>query len=239
MLRKRVNLFGVWIDDISLGGALLLAEKSLAENGKARSFFTPNLEMIAAARGDKRIKKLLNMSSVALPDGFSLKIIAKALGKEIVNTVPGIDFGEELFELAQKLGAGVFLLGGRRGVAKEAARRLRLRYPKLNICGTHHGYFESGGEGDVLDAIERSGPQILIVCRGFPRQESFAAKCIMGALPSIKVVACLGGALDVWSGRSERAPKLMRKIHLEWLYRVAREPKRLSRLFSALYSLQK
>ena len=232
MLQKRVNLLDVYIDDISLKRAAFLAYKSI-RGGERRSFFTPNLEMLSGALGNEKIKRLLNSSSVSLPDGFSLKIVAKIIGKNVKNTVAGIDFGEKLLELAEKEGARVFLLGGKRGVAALAAKNILKKHPKINICGTFHGYFKCEQAGAVCKMIERYNADILIVCQGFPKQESFA-RLVMNRTERVKVVACLGGAMDVWSGSVERAPELMRDMHLEWLWRIVQDPSRCVRLIKSL-----
>ena len=232
MLRKRVNLLGINIDDISLDRATFLAYKSL-RGGKRRSFFTPNLEMLSSAQKNEEIKKMLNSASVSLPDGFSLKIIAKILGKEIKHTVAGIEFGEALVEIAEKEGARVFLLGGRKGVAPRAAKSILAKHPSLRVCGTFHGYFKAKHIPAVARMIEKSGADILIVCQGFPKQEHFA-NFVMKNTEFVKVVACLGGAFDIWSGDLERAPKSMRDIHAEWLWRIIQEPSRLERFVKSL-----
>jgi N-acetylglucosaminyldiphosphoundecaprenol N-acetyl-beta-D-mannosaminyltransferase len=232
MLQKRINLFGVDIDDISLDRATFLAYKSI-RGGKRRSFFTPNLEMLSGALGDEKLLQALNSASVSLPDGYSLKIVAKILGKEIKNTVPGIDFGERLLELCEKEGARVFLLGGKRGVASRAAKSIVRKHPEIKICGTFHGYFKSCDVAAVCRMIEKSRADALIVCRGFPKQELFALQA-MKKLDRLKVVTCLGGAFDVWAESSRRAPTCVRNMHLEWMWRIMEEPSRCFRLVSSL-----
>ncbi len=228
MLQKRVNLFGVRIDDIDMKRALLFACKSL-RGGERRCFFTINPEMLARAVDEERIKRLLNSSSVSLPDGFGLKLVGKILGNEVKHTTPGIDFGEGLISVASKTRARVFFLGGKRGVAHRAARNMLIKYPGLIPCGAFHGYFKKEHTSAVIKMIEKSGADIVIVCLGFPRQEGFALK-LMEQTQAIKVVACLGGSFDVWSGEVERASECLRRLHLEWLYRVARQPSRVFRL---------
>ena len=232
MLEKRVNLFGVRIDDITLRRAALLARKSILL-GERRCFFTPNLQMLSKARGNDEIKELLNSSSISLPDGFSLKILVGILGKRVENTVPGIDFGEELLKISEKEGARVFLLGGRRGVAKRAAKKLFEKHQRLKICGVFHGYFKSEHAGAVCKMIEKSGADVLIVCQGFPRQEEFA-RFVMSESKSVKVVACLGGSIDVWAGDIKRAPECLRDCHLEWLWRILNEPSRCAEFIKSL-----
>ena len=232
MLKKYVNLFGVKIDDISLLRATMLARTSLRD-GEGRIFFTPNLEMLEMARKNGEIRDLLNSASVLLPDGEGVLLTSRLMKTPIKNKVAGIDFGESLVALAEKEGKSVFLLGAKEGVAKNAAKNLINRFPNLKICGIHSGYFSSEEEVDIIAKIKRANPDILIVCMGFPRQERFVVKH-KSELESIKVVACLGGALDVWSGRKKRAPKFIRNARLEWLWRTAIEPKRALRLAKSL-----
>ena len=235
MLKKYVNLFGLKIDDISLLRATTLARTSL-RGGEGRIFFTPNLEMLEMARKNGEIRDLLNSASVLLPDGDGVLLTSRLMKTPIKNKVTGIDFGESLMDLAQKEGKSIFLLGGKVGVAKKAAKNLLIKYPNLKICGIHSGYFQAEAECEIVSKIKGANPDILIVCMGFPRQEKFVVKH-KSEFESIKVVACLGGALDIWSGRKKRAPKFIRNAHLEWLWRTAIEPKRVRRLFASCPTL--
>ena len=235
MMQKRVNLFGLTVDDISLSRATELARVSLI-SGESRVFFTPNLEMLEGARKNEETRKILNSGSVLLPDGAGLLLASRFLGVPIKNKASGIDFGEELIALAEDEGASVFLLGGAKGVAKRAAKKQLIKHPNLKICGIHNGYFEKENEGDIIKKIQKARPDILIVCMGFPRQESFVCEH-RDELSSVKVFACLGGALDVWSGKKKRAPKVIQMARLEWLWRILGEPKRATRFVSSLPAL--
>ena len=138
MSEKRVDLFGLRVDDISLSQCTFLANESL-KSKERRVFFTPNLEMLAGARRSEGICKMLNESSLSLPDGIGIKIVSRLLGIKIENTVLGIDFGEELMRIANERGYRVFLLGGGEGVAEKAAKNLKARYKGIEICGTSQG----------------------------------------------------------------------------------------------------
>ena len=235
MLQKKVNLFGVFIDDISKEDALVLAMKSLSD-GEARSFFTPNLEMLDGARRSEGIRRILNGATVCLPDGIGVNMISKLLGTPIKSSAAGIDFGEMLIERAAKTNARVFLLGGRRDVAEAAAENLKKRHQNLVVCGVHHGYFSSYEAQSVIEQISSADTDILFVCMGFPRQEKFVYE--MGeSLRGVKVFACLGGALDVWSGEKTRAPVTFRRYGLEWLWRIICEPSRAERFILSLPTL--
>ena len=236
MLQKRVNLFGVFIDDISISEALIEAKNSLTGKDAAKVFFTPNLEILNGARKSVPTRNILNSASISLPDGIGVRAVAFLLGESLTNTVTGIDFGENLFRLAAKTRSRVFLLGGKETVAEAAAQRLCQKYPSLQISGTHHGYFSDDEIDTVCKKINSCDTDILIVCRGFPRQEKFVMLA-KSKLPQVKVFACLGGSLDVWSGNKKRAPKFIQNAHLEWLWRLLLEPERLERLLVSLPTL--
>ena len=234
MLKKRVKLFGIFIDDIDIEEAIARARASLY-GGKTRIFFTPNLEMLDAARTNTDIRGILNNSSVNLCDGVGVILASKIMGTPIKNKVAGIDFGERLLALAEKEGARVFLLGGERGVAERAKRNLNMKHLYLNICGSHHGYFDDEND-EICNLINQSGANILVVCRGFPLQEKFVVNN-RNNLPNIKIFACLGGAIDVWSGDKKRAPMCVRTANLEWLWRIFNEPERIKRFLPSLSTL--
>ena len=230
MLKKYVNLFGIYIDDIPISRALGLARTSLYSKGQ-RIFFTPNLEMLEGARKNEGIRETLNSASVLLPDGVGVLLASRLTDTPIANKVAGIDFGEKLIALSEREEKSIFLLGGRRGVAKKAAKNLIKKYPNLKICGIHNGYFEN--EDELVLKIQQSQPDILIACMGFPIQESFVIRH-KEDFQNIKIITCLGGALDVWSGKKKRAPEFLQRAHLEWAWRTALEPKRVLRLIKSL-----
>ena len=235
MLQKKVNLFGLLIDDIDMEGAIEISREALAP-GEQKSFFTPNLEILDGARKSAGVCDVLNSANVSLPDGVGVKIVGRLLGKPINNTVAGIDFGENLFKLASKEGKSVFLLGGKEGVAERAANRLQAEYSNLQISGVHHGYFGEDELNTVCRKINDSKAEVLIVCRGFPRQEKFVFMAKY-RLPNVKIFACLGGAIDIWSGAKKRAPAFVVKLRLEWFWRIIGESERAKRFLISLDTL--
>lgn len=192
--------------------------------------FTPNLEMLSAAKHDSNVRALLGEADLLLPDGIGVRILS---GFRVKERIAGIEIGEFLLSLAAKKGYRVFLLGGKRGVAEEARKPLVTRFPALSIVGTHHGYFEKDEEGMLAEAIRSAKADILFVCTGFPRQEDFLFRN-RKALSGVRVAVGLGGSLDCWSEHSKRAPLWMQKCGLEWLYRVVNEPERIPRLLSSV-----
>ena len=135
-------------------------------------------------------------------------------------------------EVAAQRSLRVFLLGGAEGIAERAAANLKKRYPGLCICGACWGFFAHAGEEDerLVSALRAARPDILFVCMGFPLQEEWISSHL-DRLSDIRVIAGLGGSLDVWAGKVRRAPRFVSSIGLEWAWRIAQEPKkRLSQI---------
>ena len=191
--------------------------------------FTPNAEMLCRAEKDPTAHRLLSRADLLIPDGVGLLLYAKARGTPLSERIPGIEVGEWSLQYAAEHGLSVFLLGGNSGVAEQAAKRLGRRFGGLRIVGTHHGYFGAEEEAAVLRRIREAEPQILMVCMGFPRQEAWIL-AHGEQLPSLRLAMGLGGALDVWSGQVRRAPQPLRRMGLEWLWRILANPTRVGRL---------
>ncbi len=209
----------------------------LALGKRTAKVFTPNLELLSLARGDASFADLLGCADLLLPDGVGVLLAARLVGKRLPVRLTGIDSAEWLLSFAERRGLRVFLLGGKHGVAETAARELREKHPKLTLCGTHHGYFDKAKDSSeniaVLEAIRQANPHLLFVCFGAPAQERWICENI-DALPSLRLAIGLGGALDVWSGNVRRAPKVFQRCGLEWLWRIAREPRRIKRFLHVL-----
>ena len=189
--------------------------------------FTPNTQMILNAQASKKAIALLNSSTLNVPDGTGVVMASKLLGGKIKARISGIDLADALLHLAQKRKYRVFLLGAKRGIAKKARKNLKACYPKLKICGTHHGYFKKNGKENekIIKKINAARPDVIFVCFGSPAQEIWITKNAR-ALNSVKLFIGLGGSLDVWAGNIKRAPVIFQITGLEWLYRTVKEPKR-------------
>ena len=108
-----------------------------------------------------------------------------------------------------------------------AAERLRLQHPGCNIVGTRHGFFPAEDNGIVAEEVAHSRPDILFVAMGIPRQEKFIVATM--DVINAKVAIGVGGSFDVLSGKTRRAPKLIQRLNMEWLWRLAMNPRKLSK----------
>ncbi|HEY8498546.1 MAG TPA: WecB/TagA/CpsF family glycosyltransferase [Limnochordales bacterium] len=238
-----VEVVGVPVHPVSLEEAEAAAAAWLerASPRALRHVVTLNPEMVMQARRDPALAACVREADLVVPDGVGVVWAGRMLGHPMKGRVPGIELAERLLAACSRRGMPVFLVGGRPAgpegpaVAEQAARRLAAR-PELAglvVAGWHHGYFawDSPEEASLLQALEAARPALLLVGMGSPRQERFIARHrhrLAGC--GVRVAIGVGGSFDVWAGRSRRAPPLMRRLGLEWLYRVAREPWRLRRV---------
>lgn len=191
--------------------------------------FTPNPQMLLGAQKSQYEKILLNSADINIPDGIGIVIASRLLGGKIQNRISGIELANDILHIAQKQGYNVFLLGAEKGIAKKAKKNLKSHFPALNICGTHHGYFSENENSKIIELIRKSKADIIFVCMGYPMQEKWINENAH-LLPTVKLLMGLGGTLDVWAGKTKRAPVLFQALCLEWLFRTLKEPKR-ARIF--------
>lgn len=228
-MRETVNILGVDIDKIPMSAAFEKADKLMKTEGVSM-IFTPNPEIIMEASKDEDFKKILNSADICTPDGIGVVYASKILKNSVSERVPGFELTKLLLKSASKSGEGVFFFGSKPGVCEMAKEKVEAMYPGINVCGVHHGYFKPEETEKIVEEINQSGAKLLLVCLGAPKQE----KWIYANREKLCVNLCLGvgGTLDVLSGTAKRAPEIFIKLNLEWLYRIASNPKRWGRFFA-------
>jgi N-acetylglucosaminyldiphosphoundecaprenol N-acetyl-beta-D-mannosaminyltransferase len=199
----------------------------LAANGEGAQVVTLGTEMVVHARRDEAFRDVVNASALSLCDTVGLLYVARRRGSTLRERVTGIGLIERLCDLAARAGMPVYFLGGAAGVAADAAAVLEARFPGLRIAGTHDGYFTEERNGEVVETIRSSGARLLFAGLGSPRQELWLAQNL--AATGCGAAIGVGGSLDVFAGRVERAPQAFQHFGLEWLYRLIREPRRWRR----------
>ena len=230
---NKINIRGLDFDNLTVAETLKLLTTRL-ETGEQTALFTPNSEIVQACVDDPSLFPIIGSGDVIIPDGIGVIKASRILGTPLKEKVAGVVIGEKMAEiLSQTEGHSLYLLGGKPGVAEVAAANLTKKYPGLVIAGVHDGYFpKEGPENEkVLEEIRGSGADVLYVCLGVPAQEKWVYNN-RSALPSIKLLAGLGGSVDVYAGVAKRAPKIFIKLGLEWFYRLCKEPKRIGRMMN-------
>jgi N-acetylglucosaminyldiphosphoundecaprenol N-acetyl-beta-D-mannosaminyltransferase len=230
-LIRRVDILGVGVSAIDMPAALAEIERWIAYRERHYVCVT-NVHVVIEAQGDPKLMRVLNESGLTTPDGMPLVWAAHRAGARSVRRVYGPDLMLELCAVASNRGLTSFLLGGRAGVPEQLAERLEARFPGLRIVGVEAPPFRalSAEEDAALVArINAARPDIVWVGLGAPKQELWMADHV-GRLEA-PVLLGVGAAFDIHAGTLAQAPRWMQRSGLEWLYRLAREPRRLWRRY--------
>lgn len=225
---RRLKLLGVPVDAIGYSSWLQRIGAWIAAGDGARHVCTVNPEFIMIAQGDPIFFNILNRAAICVPDGVGLLWASKRSGVRLPERVTGSDGVPIIARQAAERGWKLFFLGAAEGIAERAATVLRQQYPKLVVSGVYSGSPAAAEEDEIVDRINASGADILLVAYGAPKQDLWIAR----NLPRLNVSMAMGigGSLDFIAGVVPRAPRWMRARGLEWLYRLLRQPWRLRRM---------
>ena len=202
---------------------------------------TPNPEMLLAAREDDNVARVLRRMHVRIPDGFGITLLAKMTGKGNLRRFPGVDVFIDICKLAASRSQRVMIVGGWGKDAKQAALVLETAFPGLSVH--HAGDVKINWDGDeweqpedIVESINSVRPDIVAVALGseqYQKQERWIVDHVP-QMPSVKLAIGVGGAVDMISGKTQRAPLVFQKTGFEWLWRLLRQPTRYRRIYNAL-----
>ncbi|OGX31875.1 MAG: hypothetical protein A2787_01105 [Omnitrophica WOR_2 bacterium RIFCSPHIGHO2_01_FULL_48_9] len=217
-----MNILGVTYDNLTFQQALERALSFAEKEGKFNVFFL-NLDCLRQALEDREYKEVLAASSLLLPDGVGLKLATAMFGGRMRENCNGTDFSPALMEKLAKRNLKIFLMGSKNGVAEMAAENLKRKIKNIQIVGAVSGFFTD--DEKIISAINASGADVLFVAMGVPRQERWIHMNRASLNP--KICLGVGALLDYLSGSLPRAPRGLRSLHLEWLWRIGLEPGRM------------
>ncbi len=222
-----VTILGVPIDVLTMDGAIDKLESFIA-SGTPHLVITADSSGIVEAAKDPVFRQMFESADLVTADSVGVLWAAKRMGRPLPERVSGVDIFARLCKRSAEKGHRLYFLGAAPGIADLAAERCRLLFPGCNIVGVRHGYFPPESDEIVAQEIAQTNPDVLFVAMGMPRQEKF----IRATQPIIKarVAIGVGGTLDVYSGRVKRAPAWVQKLKMEWLYRLAQNPKKLAKV---------
>ncbi|MEN9280469.1 MAG: WecB/TagA/CpsF family glycosyltransferase [Gloeomargarita sp. DG_1_4_bins_134] len=195
--------------------------------GQGTQVVTLNAEMVMQAAQNPALKTAIQQAELVVPDGVGVTLYLK-LRRQGTYHAPGIDLVAEV--LSQLRGATVFFLGGAPGVGAQAAQYWQKRNPDLVITGIYHGYFTTEEETKIVAQLELQQPRLILVALGVPRQELWIYRHRHLCPQSVWVG--VGGSFDIWAGVKVRAPVWMRRLYLEWAFRLYQEPWRWRRMLA-------
>jgi N-acetylglucosaminyldiphosphoundecaprenol N-acetyl-beta-D-mannosaminyltransferase len=229
-----IKIFGVRVYNTTLEDATTEVGEYL-KGDQLKAIYTPNTEIVMAAKDDESLRNLLNKGDLIIPDGIGLIYGSRIKKKPLKERVTGFDLSIKMLNIANEKGYSLYLLGGKDGVAKTASENIIKTYPNIRIAGYHNGYFKGSHmdekdheeEMAIIEDINNVNPDIIFVGLGFPKQEIWIdtnKDRIKG-----RVIIGNGGVMDILSGNAKRAPKVFQKLGLEWFYRLVKEPSRIKR----------
>jgi N-acetylglucosaminyldiphosphoundecaprenol N-acetyl-beta-D-mannosaminyltransferase len=194
---------------------------------------TPNLDILRQFTRCPESRKLILEASHRIADGQPIVWASRLVGRPVPERVPGSDLVLSMPEAAAQAGLSVFLLGGNPGAAAAAAARLEDECPGLERVGSYcppFGFEDDPAELErIKEAVRGARPGLVLIGLGFPRQERLI-RLLRTEMPETWFVG-VGISLSFLAGEQPRAPVALQRVGLEWVHRLAHEPRRLFRRY--------
>ena len=222
-----VALFGMPITNVNMTEAVGRVETYIL-SGRLHQIATANLDFARNSLRDPYLHRIICECSMVLPDGAPMLWASRMFSAPLRERVTGVDLIPELARLSEQKGYGIYLLGSSEASSQAAARILRERYPEMKLVGRYCpplAPLHAMDHEDLLRRIHEAKPQIILVGFGNPKQEIWIHRH-KDRLPPAVVIG-IGGSLDMIAGKLRRAPRWLRQLNLEWLFRMSQEPVRL------------
>ncbi|HBW73906.1 MAG: Glycosyl transferase, WecB/TagA/CpsF family [Candidatus Magasanikbacteria bacterium GW2011_GWA2_45_39] len=243
-METSITIFGVSLENNTRAQLLHQFEADL-DGSVQKTIVTPNPEMLVLARGNKFFREALNKADIRLVDGFGLVLAVWQIFGAKLERYPGVEAVQDIITIAAEKGKKVFLLGGDEAVLEKLIATWSHKFPDLQIMGAvgpriildekkESGFITDDTENKkTVQLIQDFAPDVLLVGFGHGKQELWLS-AMLRRFSSVRLAMGVGGSFDYLSGLVPRAPGWMRKIGLEWLYRLACEPRRIKRIFNAV-----
>ncbi len=223
-----LNIHGIRLVNLSMDESLAAIEAALVAGQPTRVSFV-NADCVNIAAVNATYRKSLATTDWVFIDGIGMRIAGKIMGQRVRDNVNGTDLFPRLCESLAQQGRRLFLYGAQPGVAAATAEWAQAHYPGLQIAGTAHGYHGAQDESAIVTTIRDSRADVVLVALGAPRQEQWIESNMTATGATIAIG--VGGLFDYYSGRIPRAPLWMRRLGIEWLFRLIQEPRRLWRRY--------
>jgi N-acetylglucosaminyldiphosphoundecaprenol N-acetyl-beta-D-mannosaminyltransferase len=228
MQSSSVTILGCRIDNVDWADIDTFCRQALTES-TPQHIVTINGEQILAAEQNNDYRVALNSADLIIPDSTNVSWVSRWKGSGLKAITPGSDLTLRLAKLAAELDKSIFLVGSKPGVAAEAAKALQQHYPGLKIAGTSSA---NPSDQTVISEINKSRADIVLVAYGAPAHDLWIQKHKIAT--GAKILVGVGGTFDMLAGNLPRAPRFMRSLHLEWLWRLILQPSRIGRIWNAV-----
>lgn len=225
---KSVRILGIEFSKRSLKETVEFIDEKLMENDdKTFHIITANPEIALDIERDTELKKISLDAGLITADGIGIILASKLKKNPLPERVTGYELLLGLLKLGNEKGLSFYFFGSSEEVNKIACENILRDYPNIKLVGRHNGYFKGDEELKIVEEIENTKPDFLIVALGAPLADKWIYK--HKARLSSKITLGVGGSLDVISGKVKRAPILWQRLNLEWLFRLISNPSRLKR----------
>ncbi|MDD3498460.1 MAG: WecB/TagA/CpsF family glycosyltransferase [Candidatus Moranbacteria bacterium] len=230
-----LDLLGIRVDNLS-GDEIEERAMDFLKSDNLNQIATINPEFILEAQKDKDFKEALNRADLNIADGIGIKFAFWRFGKNLKKRIAGVDLMWNLLRIANKKKLSVFLVANENGISswQDTAEAIRKSYPDVKVRGINMGHYAFFFGSEIKNIIKDAKDCEILFCNfGAPYQDKFIAE-LKKHKSNIRIAIGVGGSFDFISGKIIRAPRWMRRIGLEWLWRLIIQPKRINRIFKAV-----
>lgn len=228
---ETANLFGIGLHRVTIKETIELLLEWMVEDKPCRYVVTPNVDHIVKLQSHPEMQAAYRDAALIVADGWPLVAASRWLGCPLPERVAGSDLVPSLLAAGQAIANfRVFLLGAAAGVGPRAAECIRSRWPGVNVCGVaspRFGFDSDPTESkEVIEIVNAASPHLLVVGLGAPRQEIWLRR--YSSQLNARVAIAAGATIDFLAGVQRRAPSWVQSVHMEWLFRLMTDPRRLA-----------
>lgn len=228
-MRDIIKILGVKIDNVTIEEAVSKTKELIKFSNKScKLIVAPNTEFIMRAQKDEAFFNILKIAELATPDSVGIMLGGKMQKKKFKTRIPGQMYFRAVLQQGEKEGWSFYLLGGKGDVPMLTAENVKKMFPNIKIVGYHEGYFEKDTEKEVIEEINRLQPNVLFVAMGAPKQEKWIYEHRNEL--NVDVATGQGGTFDYEAGNIKRAPEIIQKLGIEWMWRLILQPSRIKRM---------
>lgn len=231
---KKVDFLGLSFDRVTMDQAVARIEEFVHES-TPHKIFCPNVALLIWSRRNEELRRFYETCDLLPAEGMGIYSALHLLSDSLPELFSAVFLFFNLIDLAAKKGYKLYLLGTKQEILENTVQSLKHKYPTLNIVGYQNGYFTPDDEPQIVKEISRIRPDILFLGMSSPLKEFFVKR----NLQQMEVPVCIGvgGTFDVVAGVFKLAPNWMRKLGLEWFYRLVQEPRRMWKRYLSTNSI--
>ena len=223
---QRNTLLGLPVNNISKREVYSELQQCIEQKDKLLIYGLCVGSMARLKEKKRNLPFLLSKFDLIVPDGSAIPLLGKIFKVQVNETIPITELSLDCLRLANERRLTVFLFGASEEMNSQAIVNLRKKFPDAIIPDGINGYYNKEEEPKIVERINSTKPDILLIGMSYPLKEEFAVKFSGKLYPSI-IIPC-GGAIDVFAGKTKRPPRIIKKLMLTWIYRWIQEPERLS-----------